>query len=419
MPPTPTTDRQFLRHAESSPSLTSCFSPSRDTNDGMLRPVTHNGAPSCNGRVLHGLDEDDYHLDSRESMRMNDRGYPDGPIQIYDSGVFLYLEPTADEASKFDVVMNVAKEIPNPFTHTRPGEGVDMGAWRGAFTCSSTQQPSEGPEYLHVGWDHNSEILDDLQPLCDLIDSRVSQGKKVLVHCQLGVSRSASLVIAYGLYKNRDMDFNTMYSIVKDRSCWVGPNMSLIYQLTEFRSRLQRMENAAPSPAAEQSDKSSMRSSEPQTPSQQPEVSTPEVSTRPSSQDWSTKNRLAIGNNNLVTPAGKRRLPPRPLSFRGGFHSVDSLRGAFGVHPGSRRTGYGGFSPAKRQLVLRSMPARTSLFSPRTLEFTALPFSRPIVGDLEGTVNPKCVERGEDTADPRSPPQGTGRVITRNIDEVL
>ncbi|CAK7268772.1 tyrosine/serine/threonine protein phosphatase [Sporothrix epigloea] len=44
--------------------------------------------------------------------------YPDGPIAIYDDNVFLYLEPTAEEASRFDVVINVAREVQNPFNRS-------------------------------------------------------------------------------------------------------------------------------------------------------------------------------------------------------------------------------------------------------------------------------------------------------------
>ena len=211
------------------------------------------------------MEEGDQHLDSRESTKKSERGYPDGPIRIYDSGVYLYLEPTAEEAARFDVVLNMAKEVPNPFSKNDSSDNTVVSTLRNASISPSKRQlliepqtanspfefmPSEPatptapkpqkprPEYIHVNWDHNSEILDDLYPLCELIDDRVSKGKTVLIHCQLGVSRSASMVIAYGLYKNPHLDFNAMYGIVKSKSNWIGPNMSLIYQLTDFRSRL-------------------------------------------------------------------------------------------------------------------------------------------------------------------------------------
>lgn len=60
------------------------------------------------------------------------------------------------------------------------------------------------------------------------------------MHCQCGVSRSASLVVAYGIYKNPEISVQEAYDAVKKRSKWIGPNMNLIMQLQEFRSSLAR-----------------------------------------------------------------------------------------------------------------------------------------------------------------------------------
>ncbi|KAL6229667.1 hypothetical protein BDW75DRAFT_224731, partial [Aspergillus navahoensis] len=395
-PPTPH-GRISLRHAESSPSLTSVFSPSFGPKGGMQlpRPSTQHGyrRPSAHSEdnlspvpsvadegaiaetVLHELVEEDDIPQSRESARRSERGYPNGPIQIYDSGVFLYLEPTADEASRFDVVVNVAKEVMNPFSKTTDNSQTVMGALRsgtadskrqscstpfsafsdGSFKSaleylpgnnsesSTPNNESSGPEYVHVGWDHNSEILQDLYPLCELIESRISQGKKVLVHCQLGASRSASLVIAYGLYKNPQLDFNSMYETVKERSRWVSPNMSLIYQLTDFRSRLLR--GSRPS-----SGEWSLKGSAPPTPlpegamSSQPEPATdangsPDTETTSSaapSQESLSSSSLSVPSTNHTTPVSanslgfpkslskKRSVSPRPLALRQSFFNPGS-----------------------------------------------------------------------------------------------
>lgn len=462
IPPTPSGDL-VLRHAESSPSLTSVFSPTFGPKAGMQlpRPITHHGVRRLSAdhyssqnamadRVLHELDEeDDDHLDSRESARKDERGYPDGPIRIYDSGVFLYLEPTAQEASKFDVVVNVAKEIPNPFTQTRPGSGTPVDAWRDAVdskrmssaepqtalseasfrfafeyqpevssTPTPTQEEKRMPEYFHVGWDHNSEIVDDLQSLCELIDSRVAQGKKVLVHCQLGVSRSASLVIAYGLYKNRHLDFNSMYSIVKERSRWVGPNMSLIYQLTEFRSRLQREQLDNSTPKDYWFMTGPRRSSEPQPSSsenQRPgalgrQGVLPDRPCSPSHKGPSFRSPFSPESLGFQMASAKRASAPRPLPLRDSFQSFDAPFRLSSQRPGNEY----------RQVTVRDPPpVPAAIFSPRTTEFLTMPLSRTIGGDLAGTVDPKSLEFGQQPLDPRSPPQGSGRLIMRNIDEFL
>ncbi|KAF2486613.1 dual specificity phosphatase, partial [Neohortaea acidophila] len=151
--------------------------------------------------------------------------YPNGPIAVYDPYIDLYLEPTVEEAREYDVIMNVASEVRNPFVGT---------------TSSTTENASANtePEYIHVKWEHNSDIVPDLLNLVKLIDERVMQRKRVLIHCQCGVSRSASLVVAYGLYKDPSLSVQEAYDLVKTRSKWIGPNMNLIMQLQEFRSSL-------------------------------------------------------------------------------------------------------------------------------------------------------------------------------------
>ncbi|KAI9929291.1 hypothetical protein MW887_001699 [Aspergillus wentii] len=485
VPPTP----HALRHTESSPSLNSVFSPSFGPKGGMQlpRPVTHHGARRSSavgdnlsslqtgagdGTVLHELQEEDDHLDSRESTRRKDRGYPNGPIQIYDSGVYLYLEPTAEEASQFDVVINVAKEVANPFTNTDAKNETVMSTWRNASAHS--KRPSNGepltaksdasfksafeypqsgeetptiaqsnqspPEYLHVSWDHNSEILDDLYPLCELIDSRVNQGKKVLIHCQLGASRSASLVIAYGLYKNRHLDFNSMYEIVKERSQWVGPNMSLIYQLTDFRSRLLRGSPSKPAPQ-EWFVRGPRRSSEPQPPQAgrlervvmpSPDREADSADAGRLSSNAFSQSSLSVPSSNLTTPSStdgfgfskslshKRSLSPRPLPLRQqSYHSVSPAPRRIVSKPSLRSLGNGPYSLAKTDIFVRdAIEESPDLFSPRTTGFMAAPIPPSLADSLLGD-GPKRPRFGTQIADPRSPPQGHERLIMRNIDEFL
>ena len=268
VPPTPSS-RPSLHHIASSPSLASFASPKKPPPGGLFLHLPASGTilsgqtPESSvlsqsiATQLPDLKEEDEIHQLQKSQETQEKGYPKGPVLIYDSGVYLFLEPTAEEASRFDTVINVAKEIKNPFQfapkleipepQTAISEMSFKSAWEwpraAELPTPTTPRPSSfiesrQPEYLHVPWDHNSEILDDLYSLCRLIDERIQAGKKILIHCQLGVSRSASLVIAYGLYKGYQSDFHSMYMTVKQRSQWVGPNMSLIYQLTDFRAKV-------------------------------------------------------------------------------------------------------------------------------------------------------------------------------------
>ncbi|KAJ5338059.1 hypothetical protein N7452_004787 [Penicillium brevicompactum] len=484
VPPTPS-----LRHAESSPALASITSPSFAPKGGMQlpRPMSHHGsrrlsgispevsnslntstndnAPGFSYRVLDGLAEEDDRLDSRESTKKKERGYPDGPIRIHDSGVYLYLEPTAEEAAKFDVVINVAKEVANPFSATKDEKNdTVMSTWRNSsmaskrfsrgdpqtaisemsFKSAWEFQPSDSesgtptvstpadstPEYLHVAWDHNSEILDDLLPLCELIDDRIADGKKVLVHCQLGASRSASLVIAYGLYKHRHLDFNSMYEAVKGRSQWVGPNMSLIYQLTDFRSKLLRGSTAKP-PPQEWFVQTGRRCSEPQVANaERPptrESSKRGLNQAPSMSCLSIPERTSMrpttsdsSYTKFKSYSPKRSLSPRPLPFRQKFQSVEPVPGRSRGIPRSVSS----CDPlVQTHVFVRDTPDAGGLFSPRTNEFfSPAPLAPPAFHriDRSAALSPPPAQRfAAEPADPRSPPSVGEPLFMRSIDEFL
>lgn len=254
-----------------------------------LRPIKPNPHGFAEVPIEVEEEEDqEPNFDIPQSREEKPAAYPNGPICIYESGVYLYFEPTAEQASNYDVILNVASEVKNPFTvsltdsdsledleaRRRDGKPVaNPGTNAIDFTLpiptrektldtqnSSPTTPKatpiseistesmltenalslKTPEYIHIPWEHNTDIVPDLYKLVQTIDDRVQQGKRVLVHCQCGVSRSASLIVAYGLYKNPGISVQEAYDAVKKRSKWIGPNMNLIMQLQEFRNGLLR-----------------------------------------------------------------------------------------------------------------------------------------------------------------------------------
>ncbi|KAL9619024.1 MAG: hypothetical protein Q9160_006345 [Pyrenula sp. 1 TL-2023] len=478
VPPTPS-NRPSLRHFESSPSLPSLLPPITAPPRGMQhqpsasltslhsRPGSQSSVSnqSSNGQPLENLQEEDVAPRSHEAQ---ERGYTEGPARIYDSGVYLYLEPTKEEASKFDVVINVAKEVANPFTQAlgqvkdtvvsvwrngptdlerkktpEPLTAVSevsfksANEWPAASTPTTPRAEIAEPEYIHVPWDHNSEILEDLFPLCQVIDDRIQQGKSVLVHCQLGVSRSASLVIAYGLYKNQQSDFHSMYSSVKERSRWVGPNMSLIYQLMDFKTRcgktpvvtwkvapvewfiippVDRRNDVTTTPKAAPLERITMFSSMPPPPPYPRMVSSSTqtdselasngrsatlidnpVHRDPSSSESSSKLDSQIFKSMGRPPhSGKRNTPspppnakrhaPRPLPLRQepspSARSVQAPRRPHVLLNSTRNS----FRTVEMELMMQKPPSSPSLFSPRAIEFKSSPFyprTSAAAGDLQ------------------------------------
>lgn len=268
VPPTPSLIRPAsLRHYQSSPSL-NVFSAKYGPDGGMKLPSISTARKTvavgfADAPLEHEEDEERQNFDVPQSREEKPESYPDGPICIYDPHVYLYYEPTAEEASHYDVIFNVASEVKNPFYgHAKDLEAAErdpLPNLRRRASSPSTPKASDLsrvsslPEYIHIPWEHNTDIVPDLHRLVKIVDDRVQQGKRVLIHCQCGVSRSASLIVAYGLYKNPSITVQEAYDAVKRRSKWIGPNMNLIMQLQEFRSGLLRADAGVSKPVSKAS----------------------------------------------------------------------------------------------------------------------------------------------------------------------
>ena len=60
---------------------------------------------------------------------------------------------------------------------------------------------------------------------------------KVLVHCQAGVSRSATICIAYLMYHLR-MSMEQAYDYLKSRRSVISPNVNFMCQLLDYEAEL-------------------------------------------------------------------------------------------------------------------------------------------------------------------------------------
>ncbi|KAF8525877.1 hypothetical protein BU17DRAFT_40942 [Hysterangium stoloniferum] len=87
--------------------------------------------------------------------------------------------------------------------------------------------------------------IDSLRPafasICDWIEKARLEGGKVLVHCRVGVSRSATVTIAY-VMKHLSLSLVDAYLIVRSRrlSVLIQPNMRLLYNLCGWEVELAR-----------------------------------------------------------------------------------------------------------------------------------------------------------------------------------
>ncbi len=70
-------------------------------------------------------------------------------------------------------------------------------------------------------------------------------GGRVLVHCMAGVSRSASLVIAYIMAKSR-LSMLDAYSLVNHLRSVIEPNGHFLGQIERFRMELDKSDDTRP-----------------------------------------------------------------------------------------------------------------------------------------------------------------------------
>jgi atypical dual specificity phosphatase len=70
----------------------------------------------------------------------------------------------------------------------------------------------------------------------EFIHHQLEQGRRVLVHCAAGVSRSATICMAY-LIRYRDLSMTAAYMVVKDARPIVAPNAGFVSQLLEYEMK--------------------------------------------------------------------------------------------------------------------------------------------------------------------------------------
>ncbi|KIJ45149.1 hypothetical protein M422DRAFT_167414 [Sphaerobolus stellatus SS14] len=202
--------------------------------------------------------------------------YIDGPIQIL-PGIWIGSEDNVRDWKSLvergiRSILNVAKEVACPFAPVAEvplRSTVSTPNLAMKFSDSerdSTYVPPHGPSgrpamhYLRLPWSHGQTDLVGIGFVegMTFVDQALARGDGVLVHCQCGVSRSATMVIALVMraahsnspstppevlaLKNGGM--HASYAFVKEKSKWVGPNMSLMYQLLEYERTLNSGNNS-------------------------------------------------------------------------------------------------------------------------------------------------------------------------------
>ncbi|XP_056139004.1 protein phosphatase Slingshot homolog 2 [Lampris incognitus] len=144
-------------------------------------------------------------------------GQMDSPTEIFDH-VYLGSEWNASNLEELQnsgvrYILNVTREIDNFFP--------------GMFEYHNIRVYDEEATNLLEYWNETYKFITKAK----------KAGAKCLVHCKMGVSRSASTVIAYAM-KEYGWDLDTAFDHVKERRAITKPNPSFMRQLEEYQGIL-------------------------------------------------------------------------------------------------------------------------------------------------------------------------------------
>ncbi|XP_023263925.1 protein phosphatase Slingshot homolog 2 isoform X1 [Seriola lalandi dorsalis] len=144
-------------------------------------------------------------------------GQMDSPTEIFEH-VYLGSEWNASNLEELQnsgvrYILNVTREIDNFFP--------------GMFEYHNIRVYDEEATNLLEYWNETFKFITKAK----------KAGAKCLVHCKMGVSRSASTVIAYAM-KEYGWDLDTAFDYVKERRTVTKPNPSFMKQLEEYQGIL-------------------------------------------------------------------------------------------------------------------------------------------------------------------------------------
>ncbi|OAV93528.1 hypothetical protein PTTG_27306 [Puccinia triticina 1-1 BBBD Race 1] len=167
----------------------------------------------------------------------------------------LMVRPTASTPNlkrSFEGKIRVSlPEQPSPHHHYQPASSSSSSPFQMKRLDADRKTSRPSLDYIKLPWSHDQDGLAEIfngSEVFALIDRARERRLKTLVHCQCGVSRSATFVIGYCM---REAVFHPdklqlsgrmhdAYSFVKEKSPWAGPNMGLIYQLIEYEKVLSK-----------------------------------------------------------------------------------------------------------------------------------------------------------------------------------
>lgn len=193
-------------------------------------------------------------VNTKENVDQDSIPYADGPVQIM-PGIWLGSEDNARDFQglaerKIKAILNVAKEVASPFDNVpaKPLRSVVSTPNLAQKHSTDTYCPPHlasgrpGVHYLKLLWSHGQQDLvkGGFPEAMAFADAAAQRGDGILIHCQCGISRSATMVIALVMRAAATRSPNVpdhvwslkgmqaAYDYVKEKSTCIGPNMSCV-----------------------------------------------------------------------------------------------------------------------------------------------------------------------------------------------
>ncbi|KAK0481911.1 hypothetical protein IW261DRAFT_1397919 [Armillaria novae-zelandiae] len=190
-----------------------------------------------------------------------DVSYADGPLQII-PGIWLGSEDNTRDWPRLckrgiKIVLNVTKEIASPFDASQPlrsfASAPDLKSPRpDTFYPAHHASGCPAMHYLKLMWSHGQQdlVTTGFPAAMAFTDAAFNRGDGVLIHCECGVSCSATMIIALVMRAAAEHSpavppeiwalkgMQPAYDFVKQKSKWIGPTMYLIYQLLDYERKL-------------------------------------------------------------------------------------------------------------------------------------------------------------------------------------
>ena len=105
-----------------------------------------------------------------------------------------------------------------------------------AIECKNKSLPKDIQElHLKIRDNKTFDIIPFFQQANEFINQAKSVGGNILIHCKLGISRSAAIIIAY-LIKYYGFDFNSAMKFIKKQRDRINPNVGFIEQLKKYEN---------------------------------------------------------------------------------------------------------------------------------------------------------------------------------------